>query len=97
MTEWGVLQVIITVVGFLITIITIVLKLKDKDTNIAVVIQKNTDAINGLTSELSELSTYNKEDHDRFYKDINQLKLDVSNLKTKHEADVKLLEDHIHR
>lgn len=98
MNEWGVFLVIVEVVGFLIMILTFILtrsdKRSDKDTDIAVVIQQNTDAINGLTKELRELSVDNKRDHDHFFSDINQLKLDVSNIKLKHDADIKLLEEH---
>lgn len=98
MEEWGVFLVIVEVVGFLIMILTFVLtrsdKRSDKDADIATVIQQNTDAINGLTRELRELSVDNKRDHDKFYSDINQLKIDVSGIKLKHDADVKLLEEH---
>lgn len=98
MDEWGVFLVIVEVVGFLVMILTFILtrsdKRSDKDTDIAVVIQQNTDAINGLTKELRELSVDNKRDHDHFFSDINQLKLDVSSIKLKHEADIKLLEEH---
>lgn len=98
MDEWGVFLVIVEVVGFLIMILTFILtrsdKRSDKDTDIAVVIQQNTDAINGLTKELRELSVDNKRDHDHFFSDINQLKLDVSSIKLKHDADIKLLEEH---
>ena len=98
MDEWGVFLVIVEVVGFLVMILTFILtrsdKRSDKDTDIAVVIQQNTDAINGLTKELRELSVDNKRDHDHFFSDINQLKLDVSSIKLKHDADIKLLEEH---
>ena len=98
MNEWGVFLVIVEVVGFLIMILTFILtrsdKRSDKDTDIAVVIQKNTDAINGLTKELRELSVDNKRDHDEFYSDINKIKLDVAKLKVKHEADIELLKEH---
>lgn len=76
MTEWSVLEVIITVVAFIATVIGLIIP-------VVKVIQKNTDAINSLTTELRELAVNNKQDHNEFFADINHLKQDVAVLKEK--------------
>jgi len=90
MDEWGVLQTIITIVGLLGTVIPCFVKVSN-------VIQKNTDAINSLTNELRDLTIDNSKDHDMFYSSINTLKNEIAVLKTKHEGDVHLLEQQIHK
>lgn len=90
MTEWGVLQTIITIVGLLGTVIPCFVKVSN-------VIQKNTDAINSLTSELRDLTIDNSKDHDEFYSSINNLKNELAVLKTKHDGDINLLEHQMHR
>ena len=90
MDEWGVLQTIITIVGLLGTVIPCFVKVSN-------VIQKNTDAINSLTTELRDLTVDNSKDHDVFYSSINNLKNEVAVLKTKHDGDIHLLENQIHR
>ena len=79
MDGWGVFEIIITIVGFLGVIFGLIIP-------VVKVIQRNTDAINSLTTELKELATTNKQDHDNFYRDINGLKQDVAviNEKIKH-------------
>lgn len=84
MTEWNVFQVIITIVGFLAVVI-----------KISNVIQKNTDAINNLTSELSELTNNNKEEHKAFHKSINHLNEEFAVMKEKHNSDIKLLKNNM--
>lgn len=80
MTEWNVFEVIVYIVGFLVVVI-----------KISNVIQKNTDAINNLTSELSELTDNNKKDHKHFHESINTLKEDVKVMKQKHTDDIELI------
>lgn len=88
MNEWQVFLTIVEIVGFVALIVGFVLK-------VTKVVDKNTFAINRLTDELLEERKSNEKDHEQFYKSINNLKQDVSNLKIKHEADVKILEEHI--
>ena len=80
MDEWGVFQTIIVIVGFLVTIIPFVVKL-------TTVIQKNTYAINALTTELKELTINNNKDHEHFHRSINHLEQDVAILKEQHRKD----------
>lgn len=88
MNEWQVFLTIVEIVGFVALIVGFVLK-------VTKVVDKNTFAINRLTDELLEERKSNEKDHEQFYKSINNLKQDVSNLKIKHDADVKILEEHI--
>ena len=88
MDEWAVvvlLGAILTfIVGTMIPIITPLIKLNG-------VIQKNTAAINSLNKTVNELAVNNKEEHDRFNKDISKLKIDYGALKINHEKDVQML------
>ena len=90
MDNWGVLEVVITIVAFLGSVIGLIIP-------VIKVIQKNTDAINSLTLELRELVVDNKKDHDNFYRDINKLKQDNAVLHTQHDSDVALLREQIRR
>lgn len=90
MTDWGVFETLVFIIGFLITVGTLIIK-------ISKVIQQNTDAVNNLTAELKELTTTNKKDHDVFYSSINTIKMDVAVLKQKHDADIHLIEEHIRK
>ena len=80
MTEWEVFEIIVFIAGFL----AIVIKISN-------VIQKNTDAINSLTSEIAELSDNNKKDHKHFHEKINHLDTEVEVMKTKHNSDIELI------
>ena len=55
--EWTILQTIVYIVTFLITVIGFGIKLSN-------VIQKNTQAINTLTDKLKELTEDNKKEHE---------------------------------
>lgn len=88
MDEWQVFLTIAEIVGFVSVIVGFVLK-------ITKVVDANTFAINRLTDELLQEREANEKDHEQFYKSINGLKQDVSNLKIKHDADVQILEEHI--
>ena len=57
--EWTILQTIVYIVTFLITVIGFGIKLSN-------VIQKNTQAINTLTDKLKELKEDNKKEHESF-------------------------------
>ena len=57
--EWTILQTIVYIVTFLITVIGFGIKLSN-------VIQKNTQAINTLTDKLKELTEDNKKEHEKF-------------------------------
>lgn len=88
MNEWQVFLTIVEIVGFVSVIVGFVLK-------ITKVVDANTFAINRLTDELLEERQSNKQEHEQFDKSINHLKQDVSNLQLKHDADVRILEEHI--
>jgi hypothetical protein len=88
MDEWQIFLTIAEIVGFVSVIVGFVLK-------ITKVVDANTFAINRLTDELLQERESNEKDHEQFYKSINTLKQDVSNLKIKHDADVQILEEHI--
>ena len=90
MNEWQIFLTIAEIVGFVSVIVGFVLK-------ITKVVDANTFAINRLTDELLEERKSNEKEHEQFFKSINNLKQDVSNLKIKHDADVQLLEEHIGR
>ena len=83
--EWTILQTIVYIVTFLITVIGFGIKL-------STVIQKNTQAINTLTDKLKELTEDNKKEHESFKNSIDDLKEDVTILKQKHNYDIKILE-----
>ncbi|MDD7757691.1 MAG: hypothetical protein PUJ51_24875 [Clostridiales bacterium] len=83
--EWTILQTIVYIVTFLITVIGFGIKLSN-------VIQKNTQAINTLTDKLKELTEDNKKEHESFKNSIDGLKEDVTILKQKHSYDIKILE-----
>lgn len=82
--EWQIIQVIVYVVSFLVTVVGFGIKLSN-------VIQKNTNAINNLSEKLKELTEDNRKDHESFFKSINSLKMDVAILQEKHESDIKLM------
>ena len=82
--EWQIIQVIVYIVSFLVTVVGFGIKLSN-------VIQKNTNAINNLSEKLKELTEDNRKDHESFYKSINSLKMDVAILQEKHESDIKLM------
>ena len=82
--EWQIIQVIVYVVSFLVTVVGFGIKLSN-------VIQKNTNAINNLSEKLKELTEDNRKDHESFFKSINSLKIDVAILQEKHESDIKLM------
>ena len=86
MTPWEVFEIIVFIAGFL----AIVIKISN-------VIQKNTDAINSLTSEISDLSTTNKKDHKYFHEKINHLDTEVEVMKTKHDSDIQLINTKIEK
>ena len=86
MDGWAIFQTIVYIVTFLATIVGFGVKISS-------IIQKNTDAINGLTEKLNSISNDNKKDHDNFYSSINHLEQDVAVLKEKHESDIRLLEE----
>lgn len=90
MNEWQIFLTIAEIVGFVSVIVGFVLK-------ITKVVDANTFAINRLTDELLEERKSNEKEHEQFFKSINNLKQDVSNLKLTHDADVRMLEDHIGR
>lgn len=90
MNEWQVFLTIAEIVGLISVVVGFVLK-------ITKVVDANTFAINRLTDELLEERKSNEKEHEKFTKDIDNLKQDVSNLKIKHEADVHILEEHIGR
>lgn len=83
--EWTILQTIVYIVTFLITVIGFGIKLSN-------VIQKNTQAINTLTDKLKELTEDNKKEHESFKSSIDDLKEDVTILKQRHSYDIKILE-----
>ena len=83
--EWTILQTIVYIVTFLITVIGFGIKLSN-------VIQKNTQAINTLTDKLKELTEDNKKEHESFKNSIDDLKEDVTILKQRHSYDIKILE-----
>ena len=83
--EWTILQTIVYIVTFLITVIGFGIKL-------STVIQKNTQAINTLTDKLKELTEDNKKEHENFKSSIDDLNEDVTILKQKHSYDIKILE-----
>ena len=83
--ECTILQTIVYIVTFLITVIGFGIKL-------STVIQKNTQAINTLTDKLKELTEDNKKEHESFKNSIDDLKEDVTILKQKHSYDIKILE-----
>lgn len=87
MGNWEVFETIVYIVGFLAVVIPMAVSQ-------AKVIQKNTDAINGLTRELRETTSNNKKEHEYFFSSVNTLKQDVAVLKEKHDADVKILKEH---
>lgn len=80
MNEWQIVVLLCGIltffVGTLIPIVKPLIKLNS-------VMQKNTDAINALTEKMDCLTLSNKEEHDHFTSAINELKIDVSVLKTK--------------
>lgn len=80
MNEWQVVLVIISLIGLMSAVITPILKTTK-------VIQKNTDAINNLTTKLDEMTTNNSKDHDHFHSSINKLSKDVAVLQEKHRKD----------
>ncbi len=82
--EWQIIQVIVYIVSFLVTVVGFGIKLSN-------VIQKNTNAINNLSEKLKELTEDNRKDHESFFKSINSLKMDVAILQEKHESDIKLM------
>ena len=82
--EWQIIQVIVYIVSFLVTVVGFGIKLSN-------VIQKNTNAINNLAEKLKELTEDNRKDHESFFKSINSLKMDVAILQEKHESDIKLM------
>ena len=82
--EWQIIQVIVYIVSFLVTVVGFGIKLSS-------VIQKNTNAINNLSEKLRELTEDNRKDHESFFKSINSLKMDVAILQEKHESDIKLM------
>ena len=82
--EWQIIQVIVYIVSFLVTVVGFGIKLSN-------VIQKNTNAINNLSEKLKELTEDNRKDHESFFKSINSLKMDVAVLQEKHESDIKLM------
>ena len=82
--EWQIIQVIVYIVSFLVTVVGFGIKLSS-------VIQKNTNAINNLTEKLKELTEDNRKDHESFFKSINSLKMDVAILQEKRESDIKLM------
>lgn len=82
--EWQIIQVIVYIVSFLVTVVGFGIKLSN-------VIQKNTNAINNLSEKLKELTEDNRKDHESFFKSINGLKMDVAILQEKHESDIKLM------
>lgn len=90
MNEWGVLVllggILTFFVGTMIPIIKPLIKLNG-------VMQKNTDAIDALNKTVNDLSINNKNDHEHFYRTINNLKSDVEVLKQKHNSDVALLQE----
>ena len=90
MDNWGVLEVVITIVAFLSCVLGLIIP-------VVKVIQKNTDAINSLTQEMRELVIDNKKDHDNFYRDINKLKQDNAILQSQHNSDVALLREQMRR
>ena len=83
--EWTILQTIVYIVTFLITVIGFGIKL-------STVIQKNTQAINTLTDKLKELTEDNKKEHESFKHSIDDLKEDVTIFIQKHSYDIKILE-----
>ena len=80
MNEWQIIILLCGIltffVGTLIPIVKPLIKLNG-------VMQKNTDAINALTEKMDVLTLSNKEDHNHFNNEINELKIDVSVLKSK--------------
>lgn len=80
MNEWQIVVLLCGIltffVGTLIPIVKPLIKLNG-------VMQKNTDAINALTEKMDVLTLSNKEDHNHFNNEINELKIDVSVLKSK--------------
>lgn len=82
--EWQIIQVIVYIVSFLVTVVGFGIKLSN-------VIQKNTNAINNLSEKLKELTEDNRKDHESFFKSINSLKMDVAILQERRESDIKLM------
>lgn len=77
MDNWQVFLVISALLGFIVAIVTPILKITG-------VIQKNTIAIQTLTNEIKDLTIHNKEDHDHFFNSINKINQEVAVLKEKH-------------
>ena len=84
MNEWQIVVLLCGMltffVGTLIPIVKPLIKLNN-------VMQKNTDAINALTEKMEVLTLTNKEDHNHFNSAINELKIDVSVLKSRIRKD----------
>ena len=92
MTQWEVLLVFVVIVEFIALVIKNFVDPSNKrNLHVTQVIQKNTDAIENLTKEITKLTTDNKKEHDEFSKSINKLKHDVGLLKQKHESDMELI------
>ena len=93
MTQWEVLLAGLVILELIVLVINNFISPSAKNNlHIAKVIQKNTDAIDNLTKEISSLTTNNEKDHNTFFKEINNLNKEVGILKQQHNSDVKLLE-----
>lgn len=98
MNEWGVFLVIVAITNFIATILTVFVRPSTKNSIDTVkVIQQNTIAITSLTEKLDDLTSTNTKDHNKFYKDINQLKQDTAVMKEKHHADIEILKEHFRK
>ena len=86
MDNWSVFETIVYIVGFLVVIIPLFVKLSN-------IIQKNTMAINTLTEKIDDLTIANNKDHEHFHKSINDLEKKQAVLESKHDSDIKLLEE----
>lgn len=82
MTEWGVVGVIVTLLGLLAAVTTPIVKL---NTSIA----KLTECIDGFRVQLQKLESENRESHKEFYKRIESTEKEVA----KHEERIKALEE----
>ena len=82
MTEWGVFIALITIIGFVVTVTTPLIKLNTT-------IIKNTDAVNSLNEKYDEINRSNSESHKLMWGKIDEHGEKIG----EHEGRIKALED----
>lgn len=81
MNEWTIFTTIVSVVAFLITICTVVIK-------VTKTINDNTNALEMLRSTLQELKDDNSTSHNKMWNKLNDVEREVND----HEVRIKVLE-----